>query len=213
MFHFFSIFPNSFYRFLYHDDQKTMISWLRICRWQAVNFEIHLCRFYVNSDLRESFFGGLCKPVMAVASTDVWPKRRSLFLKMHANGRSPASTSLKAVSVPHRRRPARLHARVPLVKKQCFKLFPIIRSLLLWRNRKLKHMLHSMALPSESGFGSYPPPPPNPQSTQTPTPSHQATKPHPTPGQQTHTLVFSNAAICQQDVSFFIRTWLQGILW
>ena len=29
------------YRFLYHGDQK--ISWWRICRWRAVNFEIHLC--------------------------------------------------------------------------------------------------------------------------------------------------------------------------
>ena len=40
----FFIFRNSFiqnYRFLYHGDQK--ISWWRICRWRAVNFEIHLC--------------------------------------------------------------------------------------------------------------------------------------------------------------------------
>ena len=28
--------------FLYHGDQKSMISWWRICSWQAVDFEIHL---------------------------------------------------------------------------------------------------------------------------------------------------------------------------
>ena len=42
-FHFFSFFRNSFfchYYFSYHGDQK--ISWWRICRWLAVNFEIHL---------------------------------------------------------------------------------------------------------------------------------------------------------------------------
>ena len=39
----FFIFRNSFiynYCFLYHGDQR--ISWWRICRWRAVNFEIHL---------------------------------------------------------------------------------------------------------------------------------------------------------------------------
>ena len=40
----FFIFRNTFflqnYRFLYHGDQK--ISWWRICRWRAVNLEIHL---------------------------------------------------------------------------------------------------------------------------------------------------------------------------
>ena len=42
---FFFVFRNSFflqnYRFLYHGDQK--ISCWRVCRWRAVNFEIHLC--------------------------------------------------------------------------------------------------------------------------------------------------------------------------
>ena len=42
------------YCFLYHGDQK--ISWWRICRWRAVNFEIHLCSSGVNSDLGECFF-------------------------------------------------------------------------------------------------------------------------------------------------------------
>ena len=49
---FFFIFRNSFfvqnYRFLYHGDQK--ISWWRICRWRAVNFEIHLCSSDMKSD-------------------------------------------------------------------------------------------------------------------------------------------------------------------
>ena len=43
-FHFFSFFQTLFiynYCFPYHCDQK--ISWWRICRWRAVNFEIHLC--------------------------------------------------------------------------------------------------------------------------------------------------------------------------
>ena len=35
-------------RFLYHGDQK--ISWWGICRWRAVNFEIHLCSSGMNSD-------------------------------------------------------------------------------------------------------------------------------------------------------------------
>ena len=34
--------------FLYHGDQK--INWWRICRWRAVNFEIHLCSSGVISD-------------------------------------------------------------------------------------------------------------------------------------------------------------------
>ena len=48
---FFSFFETLFctsYRFLYHGDQK--ISWWRICRWWAVNFEIHLCSFDMKSD-------------------------------------------------------------------------------------------------------------------------------------------------------------------
>ena len=36
------------YRFLYHGDQK--ISWWRICRWRAVNFEIHLWSSDMKSD-------------------------------------------------------------------------------------------------------------------------------------------------------------------
>ena len=36
------------YRVLYHGDQK--ISWWRICRWRAVNFEIHLCSSDMISD-------------------------------------------------------------------------------------------------------------------------------------------------------------------
>ena len=35
------------YCFLYHGDQK--ISW-RICRWRAVNFEIHMCSSGMNCD-------------------------------------------------------------------------------------------------------------------------------------------------------------------
>ena len=48
----FFISRNSFfgqnYRFLYHGDQK--ISWWRIGRWRAVNFEIHLCSSDMKSD-------------------------------------------------------------------------------------------------------------------------------------------------------------------
>ena len=45
----FFIFSKLFlYFYLYHGDQK--ISWWRMCRWRAVNFEIHLCSFGVNSD-------------------------------------------------------------------------------------------------------------------------------------------------------------------
>ena len=48
----FFIFRNSFfiqnYRFLYLGDQK--ISWWRICRWRAVNFEIHLWSSGMNCD-------------------------------------------------------------------------------------------------------------------------------------------------------------------
>ena len=36
------------YRFLFHGDEK--ISWWRICRWRAVNFEIHLCSSDMKSD-------------------------------------------------------------------------------------------------------------------------------------------------------------------
>ena len=46
-----------------------MISWLRICRWLAVNFKIHLCSSGMNSDLMQRMLlSGLCKPV--IASTD-----------------------------------------------------------------------------------------------------------------------------------------------
>ena len=48
----FFIFRNSFfvqnYRFFYHGDEK--ISWWRICRWRAVNFEIYLCSSDMKSD-------------------------------------------------------------------------------------------------------------------------------------------------------------------
>ena len=79
------------YCFLYHGDQK--ISWWKICRWRPVNFEIHLCSSSVNSDLRECFFRGPCKPV--ITSTDLWPQEVFTFLKMHASGRSLAWTCLK----------------------------------------------------------------------------------------------------------------------
>ena len=69
-FHFFET-PFSYSnRFLNHGDQK--ISWWRICRWRAVNFEIHLWSSGVSSDLGECFFWGLCK--LVIASTDLWPK-------------------------------------------------------------------------------------------------------------------------------------------
>ena len=47
-FHFSKLFFIQNYRFLYHGDQK--ISWWRICRWRAVNFEIHLCSSDMKSD-------------------------------------------------------------------------------------------------------------------------------------------------------------------
>ena len=88
------------YCFLYHGDQN--ISWWRICRWRAVNFEIHLCSFSVNSDLRECFFWGLCKPV--IASTDLWPQEMFTFLEILAM----VSESSLGAYVCHRR-PAGLH--------------------------------------------------------------------------------------------------------
>ena len=39
-FHFSKLLFGQNYRFFYHGDRK--ISWLKFCRWQAVNFEIHL---------------------------------------------------------------------------------------------------------------------------------------------------------------------------
>ena len=45
-FHFSKLFFIPNYRFLYPGDQK--ISWCRICRWRAVNFEIHLCSCGMN---------------------------------------------------------------------------------------------------------------------------------------------------------------------
>ena len=47
-FHFSKLFFVQNCRFLYHGDQK--ISWWRICRWRAVNFEIHLCSSEMKSD-------------------------------------------------------------------------------------------------------------------------------------------------------------------
>ena len=47
-FHFSKLFFVQNYRFLYQYDQK--ISWWRICRWRAVNFEIHLCSSDMKSD-------------------------------------------------------------------------------------------------------------------------------------------------------------------
>ena len=58
-FTFFSFFETLLYNycFLYHGDQN--ISWWRICKWQAVNFEIYLCSSAVNSDLGECFLGSV----------------------------------------------------------------------------------------------------------------------------------------------------------
>ena len=47
-FHFSKLFFVQNYRFLHHGDQR--ISWWRICRWRAVNFEIHLCSSDMKSD-------------------------------------------------------------------------------------------------------------------------------------------------------------------
>ena len=47
-FHFSKLFFIQNYRFIYHGDHK--ISWWRIYRWRAVNFEIHLCCSGVISD-------------------------------------------------------------------------------------------------------------------------------------------------------------------
>ena len=147
-----------------------------------------------------------------------WPLTQETFtfLKMHANGHSPASTCLIAVSVPHRRRPARLHARVPLVKKQGFNCFQSLEASFYeetenW-NTCCIQWLFLVSLDLGAIFPTPPPPPqppvnPNPN----PTPSHQA--PPPPPGQQTHTLVFFQRSHLPTGCFFFIRTWLQGILW
>ena len=49
----FFIFRNTFfctkYRFLYHGDHDQQISWWRICRWRAVNLEIHLWSSWVTA--------------------------------------------------------------------------------------------------------------------------------------------------------------------
>ena len=47
-FNFSKLFFVQIYRLLYHGDQN--ISWWRICRWRAVNFEIHLCSSDRKSD-------------------------------------------------------------------------------------------------------------------------------------------------------------------
>ena len=47
-FHFLKLFFCTKLPFPYHGDQK--ISWWRICRWRAVNFEIHLCSSDMKSD-------------------------------------------------------------------------------------------------------------------------------------------------------------------
>ena len=47
-FHFSNLFSIQNYSFLYHGDQK--ISGWRSCRWQAVNFEIHLWSPGMNTD-------------------------------------------------------------------------------------------------------------------------------------------------------------------
>ena len=54
-FHFRNTFFIQNYRFLYHGDQK--ISWWRICRWRAFNFEIHLCSSGMNCDC---FWRSIC---------------------------------------------------------------------------------------------------------------------------------------------------------
>ena len=119
-FHFFCIFSKLFYYcFLYHGDQK--IAWWRICRWQAVNFDIHLCSSGVNSDLGECLFWGLCKSV--VASTDLWPQKMFTFFEntykwsLACVGLSESSFSAiqEGVCVCHAR-PTELHAHVPLVR-------------------------------------------------------------------------------------------------
>ena len=71
--HFSKLFLIYNYCFLYHAYGDQKISWWKICKWRAVNFEIHLCSSGVNSDLGECFFWGLCKPV--IASTNLWPQR------------------------------------------------------------------------------------------------------------------------------------------
>ena len=96
-FHFLFNFSKLFmynYCFLYHGDQK--ISQWRICRWRAVNFEIHLCGSGVHSDQGECFFWGLCKPLASPWSHQLTsdPKRCLLFWKCLQ------WSCLKAVSVP-----------------------------------------------------------------------------------------------------------------
>ena len=78
------------YCFLYHGDQK--ISWWRVCRWRAVNFEIHLWSSGMDFDLGECFFGVCASRWSHQLTSD--PKRRLLFWKCLQ------LSSLKAVSVP-----------------------------------------------------------------------------------------------------------------
>ena len=122
----FFIFSKLFYRFLYHGDQK--IFWWRICRWLAINFEIHLCSSGMNSIWpRRTFF----LRSVQVGDRINWPltPRDVYFLKMHANilKWSLACVDLESsfgaiqegvcVSTICHRKPAGLHdhAHVPLV--------------------------------------------------------------------------------------------------
>ena len=54
----------------------------------------------MSSDLRECFFWGLCKPV--IASIDVWPQEMFAFFEIATSGRSLAWACQQAVSVPSR---------------------------------------------------------------------------------------------------------------
>ena len=113
----FFIFSKLFYIKLLFPLPK--ISWWRMCRWRAVNFEIDLCSFGVNSDLRMllwgsvqagdrinwpltpsdvSFFGNACNGC-------VWKQFRCLRLTLEACGAPPP--------------PAGLVSRHSLKRRQC----------------------------------------------------------------------------------------------
>ena len=78
--HFFHISKPFFiqsYRFLYHGDQK--ISWWSICRWRAVNFEIHPCRSGVISDCIWRSTSIWC--VLTQRQRELWPRKWFLFAR------------------------------------------------------------------------------------------------------------------------------------
>ena len=133
-FHFSKFFFCTNYRFLYHGDQK--ISWWRICRWQAVNFEIHLCSSDMKSDC-------------------IWRSISIRYVQIEPGVNSDLGNGSFWVEIRDAKHVDLLTSRCTCISTQVKIYTGLIASTDLWPQKMFTFLEMLALVESESNFGAY----------------------------------------------------------